>query len=80
MIMTMKRFCRLLAVGRFSCLAGSRNVWNTNKNTIVTYTPTGKDLKIIWEQTPSTQWIINLFKSLRTSEREESSPTHLLAK
>ncbi len=49
-----------------------QQVWNTNKNTLVTYMATGKDLKIIWEQSPTTQRIINMFKSLKDLGTEDS--------
>jgi hypothetical protein len=49
-----------------------QHVWSTNKHALVTYVATGKDLKIIWERSPRTERMINMFKSLQDLGTEES--------
>ena len=40
------------------------DVWNANKQAILTYTPSLKDLKLIWEKDPKTERIIRMFQLL----------------
>jgi hypothetical protein len=47
-------------------------VWNANKNAILTYASTNKDLKLIWERDPETERIIRMFQSLRDLGTEDS--------
>ena len=49
-----------------------QNVWNANKNAILSSTPGGKDLKLIWERDPKTERIISTFQSLRDLGTEDS--------
>jgi DNA-binding beta-propeller fold protein YncE len=49
-----------------------QEVWNANKKAIVTYPPTNKDLKLIWERNPKTERIIRMFQSLRDLGIEDS--------
>ena len=49
-----------------------QEVWNANKRAILTYVPSNKDLKLIWERDPKTQRIIRMFQSLRDRGTEES--------
>ena len=39
-----------------------QDVWNANKRAIVTYAPTNKDLKLIWERDAKTERIIRMFQ------------------
>jgi outer membrane protein assembly factor BamB len=41
-----------------------QDVWNANKTAILTYPPTNKNLKLIWERAPKTERIIRMFQSL----------------
>src|SRR6266498_3192068 len=49
-----------------------QDVWNANKNAILTYAPTNKDLKLIWERDPKTARITRMFQSLRDLGTEDS--------
>jgi DNA-binding beta-propeller fold protein YncE len=49
-----------------------QDVWNANKKAILTYAPTNKDLKLIWERDPKTERIIRIFQSLRELGTEDS--------
>ena len=49
-----------------------QDVWNANKKAILTYAPTNKDLKLIWERDPKTERIIRMFQSLRELGTEDS--------
>ena len=49
-----------------------QDVWNANKNAILTYAPTNKDLKLIWERDPETERIIRMFQLLRDLGTEDS--------
>jgi DNA-binding beta-propeller fold protein YncE len=40
-----------------------QDVWNANKRAILTYIPSLKDLKLIWERDPKTERIIRIFQS-----------------
>ena len=56
----------------FFGVMSEQDVWNANKNAILTYAPTTKDLKLIWERDPKTERIIRMFQSLRDLGREDS--------
>ena len=49
-----------------------QDVWNANKKAVLTYAPTNKDLKLIWERQPKTERIIRMFQSLRDLGTEDS--------
>ena len=49
-----------------------QDVWNANKRAILSYTPGGKDLKLIWERDPKTERIIARFRSVRDLGEEDS--------
>lgn len=49
-----------------------QDVWRSNKNAILSYTPADKDLKLIWERAPKTERIIAKFESLRDLGAEDS--------
>ena len=48
------------------------DVWKANKQAILSYVPTNKDLKLIWERDPQTERIITRFQSLRQLGTEDS--------
>jgi hypothetical protein len=56
----------------FFGVMSEQDVWNANKNAILTYAPTNKDLKLIWERDPKTERIIRMFQSLRDLGTEDS--------
>jgi DNA-binding beta-propeller fold protein YncE len=56
----------------FSFVMSEQDVWNANKNAILTYALTNKDLKLIWERDPKTERIIRMFRSLRDLGTEDS--------
>ena len=56
----------------FFWVMSEQDVWNANKKAIVTYPPTNKDLKLIWERDPKTERIIRMFQSLRDLGIEDS--------
>jgi sugar lactone lactonase YvrE len=56
----------------FFGVMSEQDVWNANKNAILTYVPGSKDLKLIWERDPKTERIIRMFQSLRDLEAEDS--------
>jgi hypothetical protein len=47
-------------------------VWLANKNTVINYVPTGKDLKLLWERHPKTERIVSMFRHFRDLGKEES--------
>ena len=49
-----------------------QDVWNANKRAILSYVPTQKDLKLIWERDPKTARIISKFQSVRDLGTEDS--------
>jgi DNA-binding beta-propeller fold protein YncE len=49
-----------------------QDVWTANKRAILSYTPGGKDLKLIWERDPKTERIIGRFRSVRDLGEEDS--------
>ncbi len=49
-----------------------QEVWNANKNAILAYVPSNKDLKLIWERDAKTERIIRMFQSLRDLGTEDS--------
>lgn len=48
------------------------DVWSANKRALLSYVPTTKDLKLIWEQSSKTEKIIKAFAPLRDLGTEES--------
>jgi len=56
----------------FFGVMSEQDVWNANKNAILTYAPTNKDLKLIWERDPKTERIIRMFQSIRDLGTEDS--------
>lgn len=56
----------------FSFVMTEQDVWKANKNAILTYALTNKDLKLIWERDPKTERIIRMFRSLRDLGTEDS--------
>ncbi len=48
------------------------DIWKHNKTAILLYAPTNKDLKLLWESTPTTARIIEMFRPLRDLATEES--------
>jgi hypothetical protein len=56
----------------FFFVMSEQDVWNANKRAVLTYPPTSKDLKLIWERTPKTERIIRTFQSLRDLGTEDS--------
>jgi predicted transcriptional regulator len=49
-----------------------QDMWSANKMAILTYVPSSKDLKLIWERDPKTQRIIRMFQSLRDLGTEDT--------
>jgi hypothetical protein len=49
-----------------------QNVWSDNKMAILTYVPSSKDLKLIWESGPTTGRILEMLWPLRDLATEES--------
>jgi hypothetical protein len=49
-----------------------QNVWSDNKMAILTYVPSNKDLKLIWESGPTTERILEMLRPLRDLATEES--------
>jgi DNA-binding beta-propeller fold protein YncE len=56
----------------FFFVMSEKDVWNANKRAILTYVPSSKDLKLIWERDPKTERIIRMFQSLRNLGTEDS--------
>ena len=56
----------------FLSVMTEQDVWNANKNAILIYAPTNKDLKLIWERDPETERIIRMFQSLRDLGTQDS--------
>jgi DNA-binding beta-propeller fold protein YncE len=56
----------------FGYVMTEQDVWNANKNGILTYALTNKDLKLIWERDPKTERTIRMFRSLRDLGTEDS--------
>jgi hypothetical protein len=56
----------------FFGVMSEQDVWNANRNAILTYAPANKDLKLIWERDPKTARIIRMFQSLRDLGTEDS--------
>jgi DNA-binding beta-propeller fold protein YncE len=56
----------------FGLVMSEQDVWNANKNAILAYAPTNKDLKLIWERDPKTARIIKMFQSLRDLGTDDS--------
>ena len=54
------------------CVMTEQDVWNANKKAILSYVPSNKDLKLIWERTPKTERIIRMFQSLRALGTEDA--------
>ena len=49
-----------------------QDVWSRNKKAILDYVPHGKDLKLIWENDPKTQRIIESLRRLSDLATEAS--------
>jgi tripartite motif-containing protein 71 len=49
-----------------------QEVWDANKNAILSYVPSNKDLKLIWERDPKTERIIRMFQTLHELGTEDS--------
>jgi hypothetical protein len=49
-----------------------KEVWRANKIALLSYAPSKKDLKLIWERTPKTERIIKVFTALRSLGSEET--------
>lgn len=49
-----------------------QDVWNANKRAILSYVPSQKDLKLIWERDPKTNRIISEFQLVRDLGNEDS--------
>jgi DNA-binding beta-propeller fold protein YncE len=56
----------------FFIVMTEQEVWNANKRAILSYVPSNKDLKLIWERDPKTERIIRMFQSLRELGTEDS--------
>ena len=56
----------------FEIIMTEQDVWNANKRAIASYARSNKDLKLVWERHPTTERIINTFKSLRDLGTEDS--------
>lgn len=56
----------------FFIVMSDQDVWNANKRAIASYSPSNKDLKLIWERHPKTERIISMFHSLRDLGTEDS--------
>ena len=50
-----------------------QDIWNSNRNALARYIPTGKDLKLIWETSPKTDRIFQRFQSLQLATEETIS-------
>jgi DNA-binding beta-propeller fold protein YncE len=49
----------------FFFVMSEQDVWTANKQAVLSYVPTNKALKLIWEIDPKTRRIIQMFQSLR---------------
>jgi hypothetical protein len=49
-----------------------KEVWRANKIAVLSYVPSKKNLKLVWERTPKTERIINMFAALRGLGREDT--------
>jgi DNA-binding beta-propeller fold protein YncE len=56
----------------FDIVLSEQDVWNGNKRAILSYAPSNKDLKLIWERRPKTERIISMLQSLRDLGTEDS--------
>jgi DNA-binding beta-propeller fold protein YncE len=56
----------------FAFVLTEQDVWKANKKAILTYVPTHKHLKLIWERQPKTERIIRMFQSLSDFGTEDS--------
>src|ERR1051326_2223816 len=56
----------------FEIVMSEQDVWNANKQAIVSYAPSNKDLKLLWERQPKIERIINAFKSLHDFGNEDT--------
>jgi hypothetical protein len=61
-----------LCSGRPMLIMTQQNVWSDNKMAILTYVPSSKDLKLIWESGPTTGRILEMLWPLRDLATEES--------
>lgn len=49
-----------------------QDIWSNNKKAIANYVPSGKDLKLIWESSPTAETIVGMLRPLRDLATEES--------
>src|SRR5437867_8390512 len=56
----------------FSSVMTEQDVWNANKRAVVSYVPSNKVLKLIWEREPQAERIIKMFQSQRELGTEDS--------
>jgi hypothetical protein len=56
----------------FFFIMTEQDVWNANKRAIVTYAPTNKDLKLIWERDAKTERIIRMFQPFHDLVTEDT--------
>lgn len=49
-----------------------QDIWSLNKQAIVDYVPSGKDLMLIWEGHPKIERVITMFQTLRDVGTEDS--------
>jgi hypothetical protein len=59
-------------VGAPFCIQSEQDIWHANKRAIVSYTPSNKGLKLIWENDPKTQRIIESLRRLSALATEAS--------
>jgi hypothetical protein len=58
--------------GNPTYLMTQQDVWSGNKKAIIDYLPKGRDLKLIWENDPKTERILNLFEPFHDLATKES--------
>jgi len=58
--------------GNPTYLMTQQDVWSGNKKAIIDYLPKGRDLKLIWENDPKTERILNLFEPFHHLATKES--------
>ena len=68
----MPKSCPFVRGYPFFLVMSEQDVWNANKNAILSYAPGNKNLKLIWERDPKTERIITKFQSLRDLGTEDS--------
>jgi hypothetical protein len=53
-------------------LMSEREIWNANRSALARYTPSGKDLKLVWEMDPKINRILKSLQSLQDLTTHES--------